>query len=136
MTPNQFDKLIDVLDKSINYKYTLTGASDWPLLVAIASIIFVSLGVIAALIVYIHQDLKSYMRDKDIDLMGHIEQEVKDRKTAINQESKDRRKAIFDEKEERKLSIQQCYDNWRLEKNDIWTSFEKCQSDCCPRGSR
>lgn len=136
MTPEQFDKLVNLLEGALNLKYTLTGASDWPLLVAIASIIFVSLGVIAALIVYIHQDLKTYMRDKDKDLMEHINQEVKDRKKAMELESKERRKGFFDEKAERKLSIQQCYDNWRLEKNDIWTSLEKCQTACCPRGSK
>lgn len=44
MTTDQFNQLLIVLQKIADKQYTLTGAADWPMLVAMAGLVSVLIG--------------------------------------------------------------------------------------------
>lgn len=45
MTPEQFSRLLEVLEKLANKSsYTITGASDWPILAVVGAIIVALIG--------------------------------------------------------------------------------------------
>lgn len=68
MTPEQITRLLDVLERiaSKSQSYTLTGAADWPLLLAIGFVVM-------ALVGFMWRDLRETMQsnkvsaEKDID---------------------------------------------------------------------
>lgn len=56
MTPDQFQQLLSVLQKIADKQYTLTGAADWPMLVAMG-------GLITGLIGFMWLDLRGKLVD-------------------------------------------------------------------------
>ena len=72
MSEIQFNELINVLKIISESKYTITGASDWPLLVALVAII-------VSLLVYIWQDLKNTMKENKVEWQIAIDKEEAER---------------------------------------------------------
>lgn len=56
MTPDQFNQLIALLSRLADKSYTLTGASDWPILATMA-------GLLIAVIGWMWVDLKATIRE-------------------------------------------------------------------------
>lgn len=71
MTNEQFDRLIHVLGE--DRSYTLAGAADWYMLVAMVT-------VVSALIIYIWQDLKITIKDHRFEQKKDLDDEIAERK--------------------------------------------------------
>lgn len=57
MTPEQFTRLLDVLEQLATMKqYTLTGAADWPILVVVGGLLIAAVGAMWA-------DLRNSIRE-------------------------------------------------------------------------
>ena len=118
MSEEQILKLLNVLERIATNErsnYTLIGATDWYWVM-----LFVA--GLASLLVYIWQDLKSSNAAGHRSLESFIEFERKERVRADELEKGEREKFLAFEKEER-----------RKETNDLWTTIERCQTECCPR---
>jgi hypothetical protein len=68
MTPEQIAKLLELLSRIADSlasprPYTLTGASDWPILLVLGGILAIMIGLIGALIRLMWSDLRTSMRD-------------------------------------------------------------------------
>lgn len=75
MTPDQFAQLMTLLEKIVSRQYTITGAADWPILVAIGAVL-ISMGA------FMWVDLKNTIKDnrgesRD-ELKKHIDDDEKD----------------------------------------------------------
>ncbi len=71
MTPDQFTVLMKAM--AMPHHYTLTGADDYPILVA-------SLGVLIALGIYIWQDLKYTIKEHRAEWHQELADEIGERK--------------------------------------------------------
>lgn len=62
MTPAQFEELLNLLHDlaAKNTQYTITGASDWPMLMVLG-------GILAGLIGFMWVDLRSKLTDHKVD---------------------------------------------------------------------
>ncbi|HBA73494.1 MAG TPA: hypothetical protein DCZ63_15265 [Geobacter sp.] len=107
MTPDQFSQLLAMLSKIIEKQYTITSATDWPMLV----VLFGCFGtIIVALICFMWVDLgKRYDGQKTDDKDAH---EAIDK--TINTLKEDHEKVHA----------------------ALWNSMKSCQDDCCPRGEK
>jgi len=56
MTPEQFARLLDLLEQMGERQYTITGAADWPILVTIGGILIAAIG-------FMWIDLKSTIKE-------------------------------------------------------------------------
>lgn len=65
MTPDQIAKLLEVLERIASRQYTLTGASDWPILMAVG-------GVLVALIGLMWSDLRSSIKEYRTDWKSEL----------------------------------------------------------------
>ena len=68
MTPDQIAKLLELLSRIADAlasprPYTLTGASDWPILLVVSGILALMIGLIGALIRLMWADLRANMRE-------------------------------------------------------------------------
>jgi heme/copper-type cytochrome/quinol oxidase subunit 2 len=59
MTPEQWNELIIVFRALATPKYTLTGAQDWPMLIALFAVIVFMLGVIITMIAFMWKNTDS-----------------------------------------------------------------------------
>ena len=66
MTDQQFSELLAILRQIASQQYTITGAADWPILVALG-------GVILGLIAFMWVDLKSTIKGDKNDLSKDID---------------------------------------------------------------
>lgn len=84
MSPDQVARMLDVLDKIAegmsHQQYTLTGASDWPLLVFLFGLGSTLVGVLFGIIVYNVKDLKTYIKDNDSGVRILLDKEEIERK--------------------------------------------------------
>jgi hypothetical protein len=68
MTPDQFNQLLQVLERIASKQYTITGAADWPILLVLGGLLVSVLG-------FMWHDLRGQLKDhkddneKDIDLI-------------------------------------------------------------------
>lgn len=76
MTPDQINQLLMSLDKisenmgsMVGQQYTLTGAADWPILVALG-------GLITALVAFMWVDLRSTIREHRSEQKNAMEKEI------------------------------------------------------------
>ena len=62
MTPEQLERIVHALEKlaTKNQPYTITGAADWPILVALGFIL-------VSLIGFMWRDLRGYIKDNRSD---------------------------------------------------------------------
>lgn len=74
---NQFLKLVELLDKSAGKSYTITGATDWPMFVAVGGIVIVLVGVM-------WRDLRSMMSNAITALTESIQVYRKESRDDIN----------------------------------------------------
>lgn len=65
MTPEQFQKLLELIERLISKQYTITGAADWPIIVVLG-------GGLVALIVYMWIDLRSVVKDNRADWRSEL----------------------------------------------------------------
>lgn len=77
MSPEQFNQLIATLNKltealSHSGQYTITGASDWPLIPSFVGLLIILLGVIWT-------DLRATIKDKHSSTQIALDKEIKDR---------------------------------------------------------
>lgn len=105
MTPDQFEKLLSVLERvSVKQPYTITGAADWPLLLVLG-------GLIVAVIAFMWRDLKAgYAADKA------------ERQREFTMHKDESREQLSEHKQENKEQF-----------DYVWTAIRDCQHECCPR---
>jgi hypothetical protein len=75
MTPEQFERLIKLIEKMSSPSYTITGAQDWPILVVVGAILLAAIALMWA-------DLKSLIKDNKIEwkdqLTAHVKENTND----------------------------------------------------------
>jgi len=74
---NQFLKLLELLDKTAGKSYTITGATDWPMLMAIGGIVIILVGVM-------WRDLRSMMSNAITALNESVQVYRKEARDDIN----------------------------------------------------
>ena len=121
MTPDQLQQIIAALKEiaAQSKSYTLTGASDWPLLVVVGGILMALLGVMAGMIGLMWADLRNNIREGKAEWQAAVEkheQELDEKCAANAQLMRDVEARI------------------KGEITTIWQVVTDCQSDCCPRG--
>ena len=74
MTPEQFAQLLKLLEKLTDKSYTITGASDWPALVAVGGLLLLA-------VIAMWADLRSALKDSRCDwqrdLAAHKDDNIK-----------------------------------------------------------
>ena len=68
MTPDQFARLLDLLEKMAAHQYTLTNASDWPLLVWMGGFLITAL---AAMWIDLKATIKEHRSEWRVELDKH-----------------------------------------------------------------
>jgi hypothetical protein len=72
VTEKQFAEFLEAFKLSLHPHYTLTGAADWPLLVAFFSVIVFLLMIIIALIAFVHVSQKKSTDDEFDDVWNEM----------------------------------------------------------------
>jgi hypothetical protein len=60
MTPDQFNQLLQVLERIASKQYTITGAADWPILLVLGGLLVSVLG-------FMWHDLRGQLKDHKDD---------------------------------------------------------------------
>ena len=68
MTPDQIAKLLEVLERIASRQYTITGASDWPILAAVGGLLAVLIGLMWS---DLRGSIKEYRTDWKSELAAH-----------------------------------------------------------------
>lgn len=84
LNPEQFNVLIasinHLADALKSEPYTLTGASDWQMLMGMSGIGASMIGILFGIIVYNIKDLKTYIKESDSGVRTLLDKEEKERK--------------------------------------------------------
>ena len=114
MSPEQFQQVLALFKEISLRPYTITGAADWPLLVALMAIITGLIGVMWA-------DLRKSMAAGE----SRYQRVVDAHSTEI------------DEKCAANAVLMRDIETHHTKITDaLWQAMRDCQADCCPRGKK
>jgi len=111
MNPEQFAKLLSLLEKLVSHQYTITGAADWPILASIG-------GVFIAVLGFMWRDVRA-----SIDKIG----------TAIKESRNESKSEVELIKAEIRVDIDRVKADNEKAHDLLWAAHRDCQHECCPR---
>lgn len=111
MSPEQFKLLLDTLRELSSRPYTITGAADWGMFMALLSLIGALIMLNIGLVVYSWHDLK-----------GSVAKSITEHEAELDKKCAENAQALRDLENRQTKAV-----------DTIWEAMKTCQDDCCPR---
>lgn len=101
--------------------YTLTGASDWPILAIVGSFVVILLGIV----------YRGLPKKADLETLAERFENALEKFSNKHENRLERENAAL--KEEMRGGRQQCQTRVEGDFKSVWQAINDCQKECCPR---